>query len=823
MKNIYEYLEESEVVDNACAAAAKCLIENDISVVPLNGKEPVKGIKISLLKSAPLHAGNYSFYFDKTDTEIGIILSKSMEVIDIDEQHYPGITKRVMPALEQARPELFEKLTICKTKSGGAHIEYLSEIVGGASDLAKRPDNPNPVTFIERIDETNKSYIKTAPSKGYHYTQRNPIDMQWLSAEERGWLISFLCSFNEVHIPEVKKGDFKREDSPWNMFNKAKDWTYIVQELQERGWETVADYGDERCSVNRPGSSQRHSGTIWKKSKVLYLFTHASEFEPNKSYTPFGIYCHFYHNGNVYSASKQLAAEGYGVDISTEGQFWRKDGKKIIVKYTELVNWLNGIGYYRYENEIVQVINNRVRICDPSDMKIAFLNEVEPDMKDYFYEKVSTIFADNGGLIAMMPKLNLPFLNDDSETTWLFFSNCAVKINSTGASHILYNQLDGLIWETAIIERKIYPADFTDFDVHKFIKILGGGNHEKLEQLIGYAISRYKDPMIAKAIVIMEDIDADNEGESQGRSGKGLIFQVIRKFRKTCQLNGKGLSFHNAFLWQGVDLDTDLVFIDDVEKKFPFEKLYSIITDGILVNKKGIKEISIPYDKSPKIFITSNFAVGSMDDSAKDRKFEFPVVKHFSSKHKPVHEFGRPFFSGWSDKEWNKFDSYIIYCCGKWLESKNPDINVVTENSADRALVHDTSKEFVDYMDDQLLNRFFDFAPAMLKNATRIENGVTTTNAINLLSLMSHQHDPDYYLVMDKTSFLEKVSIATKFKGLGMVTLTRWIKKWSEARNVKIDTSYKRTSAASRQYRVEWFPELDTTELNSKEWEQSVI
>lgn len=817
--NIFDYLEEGEIIDKACLAAAKILIENNIQVIPIDGKSgnkaPSKEIKsISSLKSHPLNLNNYTYYFDRDNIDIGIILTKNMEVIDIDEKEYSGITKKVLTQLEQAWPELYDKLCISKTPSGGSHLYYYAEITGGSPIIAKKHAAPNPIAFIERIDESNKNYIKTAPSKGYYFIQHNPLELPYLSSEERNWLIAFCNSFNEVFIPEVKKPDFKRDDSPWNIFNKSKDWTYIITELQDRGWESVMDLTD-RVVIKRPGSHQRHSGSVWKESNILYLFTAASEFEPAKAYTPFGVYAHFYHDDNIFLASKQLASEGFGVDITTEGQFWRKEGKRILVKYTELLNWIESIGYRKYENQIVQIISNRISIVELSDLKTAFLNEVEPDMVDHFYEKVSTIFSDSGGIFAMLKKLEHQFLSDTEKETYFFYENCAVKITPDSIQQILYNQLTGVIWEESIIKRKFYLHDNYDCDINKFIKILGGENYSKLENLIGYSLSRYKDPLITKAIILMEDIDADNEGESQGRSGKGLVFKIISHFRKPCHLNGKGLSFNDQFLWQNVELDTDIIFIDDVEKSFHFTKLYSIITEGININKKGMKQVFIPYYRSPKIFITSNFAVGNMDDSTTDRKFEFPVVKHFSSSHKPIHEFGRPFFNNWPEDEWIKFDNYIMYCAKTYLSlNDNNTISVTTVNSSDRSLIHDTSKEFVDFMDDQLQSDFFIFAPQFLKNATIQENGITTTNAVNILTLMANQHNPDSYLSITKKELLDKIIEATKDKKLSMTMLSKWMQKWCDTRGVTMDMSYKRTSASPRAYRIIWWQKLGIIDLN---------
>jgi len=812
--NIYDYLEQGEIIDKACFVAAKELIECGHHVIPLmkGEKRPTVNIKrINDVVKNPINLHNVSYFFDR-DCDIGIMLQRGMEVIDIDEKNCKGITRRILNTIEQGWPELYEKLVICSTPTGGAHIEYYAEKVGGDPVLARVEGSPHPVTVVERIDETNKQYIKTAPSAGYYYIKGNPCELPKLDIEERGWLMSVVKSFDQSPIYEVKKKDYVREDSPWKVFNAQNDWRYIQDELTERNWKVVMELND-RVVICRPGATSRHSGSIFKESNILYLFSTGSDLEAGKGYTPFGIYAHFYHDGNIHNAQKQLATQGIGINITDEGQFWKKEKHRLKIKYTELSAWLESIGYYYYDNQLVQVINNKVRIAETSDLIKAFLNEVEPDILDDMIEKVPVIFKESGGLMqGLIGNLNREFVRDSKNETWFFFNNCAVKVTNENCEPFLYNEIKGLVWEENIINRRFEPINYSGCDAERFIGILGGDDVTQLEQIIGYNLSRYKDPLISKATVIMEDVSAESEGESQGRSGKGVMIKFIKEFRKTSYINGKTMNFSDSFLWQSVQMDTNLIFIDDVEKSFRFTKLFSQITEGIEINAKNKAKVIIPYETSPKIIITSNYAVGEMDDSTYDRKFEFPVVKHFTSNYKPVDEFGRAFFIDWDAIEWSKFDNFMISCAQKYLSLQDRGkITVRTSNSIDRNLINDTDRGFVEWMDDQLQNNFFLFAPQVLKNEKSEKNGSLVVNAVNMSLFKINTNNPDYYISKSKQDVLELIHKVCNNNKITQTTLTKWIKKWSHVRGVEVDLSYKKGAETGRFYRFISWPDQNNS------------
>jgi hypothetical protein len=810
--HFYDYWTPSDTIDRPCLLAAQSLIENGLEVMPIAAgtKSPPKFAKeLAVYRQNPINNYNVKFNFDHDNVEIAIMLRRNMEVIDVDTKNKAGLSEKFLYSVKNGWPELYEKLVISKTPNGGLHILYYSHKVGGDSILARVPTSKNPLAIVERLNETNKNYIKCAPSKGYEFVQGSPMDMPTLTIEERDWLSAVGASFNEVFIPEVKQKEASREDSPWNVFNHSKDWEYIWDELQQRNWQCVKDLYD-RIVVKMAGGKQ-HSGVIWKETNLLHIYTTNSEFENGKSYSPFGVYCFYYHDGNMALACKQLSSEGIGVNKFEDGQFWCKQGKKIVVKYTELSHWLFHVGYRRYENEIVKITSNVVEIVEERDLKAVFLNEVEPEMVDYFYDKVAGIFSDNGGIMAMLKRLENKFVEDTKDTTWLFFKNYAVKITASGILPMQYKEIDGYIWRESIIPRHFYNDNFTGCDAERFIKILGADEYPKLEKIVGYIISRYKDPLNPRAVIFTEDIPAEEEGESQGGSGKGLLFSFCRQFRKVADFDGKNFRLNDTFVFQNVDLDTNIIFVDDVERHFKFNGLFSILTNSLLINKKNKPQIILPFERSPKIVITSNYSVGAMDISSERRKYEFPIIKHFGKDYEPIDEFKRQFFVEWDEKEWAKFDNYMAYCCNAYLaESNKKAISNITTNSIERSLLSNTNKDFIEYMDGQLACNFFDFAPALLKNYSGDVNGQYTTNGVNYEQWQSKKEDSDYFLFMSKEDFLNKISAISHQKGLTQTRLSQWLKRWATSRKVEIDTRYRRGSANQMCYKIVNFETAQT-------------
>ena len=126
------------------------------------------------------------------------------------------------------------------------------------------------------------------------------------------------------------------------------------------------------------------------------------------------------------------------------------------------------------------------------------------------------------------------------------------------------------------------------------------------------------------------------------------------------KINGRKVNFDNRFLFQNLDSNTNIIQFDDTDTKFDFTALYSIITNGITVEKKNKQAIQFTHQDTPKFVITTNQVLTDESNSGKDRKFEIEFSDYYNDKRKPIDDFGCMFFTDWDEAEWNLFFNYMI-------------------------------------------------------------------------------------------------------------------------------------------------------------------
>ena len=97
-----------------------------------------------------------------------------------------------------------------------------------------------------------------------------------------------------------------------------------------------------------------------------------------------------------------------------------------------------------------------------------------------------------------------------------------------------------------------------------------------------------KDNNVSKAVVGMDGKQSE-VGDSNGRSGKSLIGELMRCAIPTAYIPGKRSDlFNDQFVWNDVLENTKLVFIDDVLQNFNFEFLFPILPEiGVLTIKEA--------------------------------------------------------------------------------------------------------------------------------------------------------------------------------------------------------------------------------------------
>ena len=222
------------------------------------------------------------------------------------------------------------------------------------------------------------------------------------------------------------------------------------------------------------------------------------------------------------------------------------------------------------------------------------------------------------------------------------------------------------------------------------------GNDEtrinSMESTIGFMLHAHKNLSYCPAIILNDEVISDNP---EGGTGKGLFMNALSKMKKVVTIDGKSFTFERSFAYQLVSADTQILVFDDVKKNFDFERLFSVVTEGLTLEKKNKDAIKIPFSKSPKIAITTNYAIKGAGNSFARRKWELELHQHYNKNFTPMDEFGKLMFGDWSERDWCSFDNYMIGCLQNYLSrglQKSQFVNLKI-----RQLSAETCHDFIEW------------------------------------------------------------------------------------------------------------------------------
>ena len=333
-------------------------------------------------------------------------------------------------------------------------------------------------------------------------------------------------------------------------------------------------------------------------------------------------------------------------------------------------------------------------------------NTTSDAIKDYTLQHLHTKVADiaifehmagatryfKDDYLSMLDPIEATFVEDSAEDGMLYYQNCAVRVTKTGVETIDYLDLDGYVWRKHIVEREWHGGKDSGGDWARFVRLIAGDDDARersLKSTIGYMLHSHKTSAKNRAVILNDETISENPN---GGSGKGLFCQGIGHMKRMANLDGKVFSFDKSFPYQTVGADTQVLVFDDVDKYFRFERLFSLITEGITLEKKNKDAVRLPVQRSPKIIITTNYTVGGVGGSFERRKWEVELSSFFSARHTPLDEFGKMLFDDWDSIEWARFDRYMVDCLQLFL--KEGLIASEFHNLNTRKLIKETSHEF---------------------------------------------------------------------------------------------------------------------------------
>ena len=306
-----------------------------------------------------------------------------------------------------------------------------------------------------------------------------------------------------------------------------------------------------------------------------------------------------------------------------------------------------------------------------------------------------------------LPFLSEEFVRATEHAGQFFYKNGWAEATATGWGLRPYSELPGLVWASQLRARNFPVLELEEVELAEYFKFLWNISGHKEPRLLaelllhGYYLHGYKDPSTPKIGVLVDEI-AGTEGQSNGGTGKSLIFKAIGQIVEVVEVDGKGYDPRNAKALQQVTDATRVIFFNDWDThRLPFDRLFNMATDTLTVDRLYTGQQSYAFEVSPKVAITTNGILSGQGGSHDRRKFELEIAPHYGPGFQPRDEFGHNFFSGWDAAEWGRFDNLMLYACHLFLKEGKRLVAPVSENLERRRLLSGTSAGFVDFMDAQ--------------------------------------------------------------------------------------------------------------------------
>ena len=729
----------------------------DNTVFDALGVDEMLGCKLNFL---PLFVPKYTGYawtkyqkqqftsaseFNREKWGVGIIcgsVSDGLEVIDVDTKNDTTGTlwEDLESKLKESLGDAYNELVIESTVSGGKHLFYLCDKIDGNQKLAKQDKE----VVIETRGEGG--LIACAPSPGYEVIQGSLLAVPRITPVVRDIIIETCKSFDMtpvasevVPVKRDRPQPAPTGGSPFDDYNERGDITSL---FERHGWTIVKQQGF-RILVKRPGQSTAdHSGDIHTDKKIFKSFSTSTDFEAEKGYNysmVFGVLEGITDKKEIYT---KLLAEGYGEPYKsseprTAGrgltttaavavavaeplqkiQFWyekgsKEDGDEIktCLSKIDLYRFLHAEGFrklpdgvraqsfFRIQGAIAYectatAVRNYVELyaeAQSSEVHNLILNQ----RKELSEDSLKTIITQD-----------LKTTRDTKEIIYFYYKNGVVKITKDGFELIPWNDFDGVVWKSQVLDRNAPEISDGSSGFGLFLENVTpkGTQVEVFQTALGKSLHRFKSGKEHKKLLVLTD-DTDEFG-SCGQRGKGVFQQAIGAMRSTCFLNGKAWKATEQFSFQTLRPYHEAIVIDDLNKGFALESLYSIITGEISVEQKGKDPIVINENDTPQFIASSNYAIkskGGISDT--NRVHQIFFSNHYQKKDiESTHGFW--FFSGWNEDQWSDFDTVAIECCQKWLKMGIVMPDMSSDNVKERTLRQVCSESFVEWMEDR------DFVP----------------------------------------------------------------------------------------------------------------
>lgn len=654
-------------------------------------------------------------------------------VIDIDVKHMPGIDAKFFLAIQQTYPELWPRLRIHKTPSGGYHILYRTfehvHFTSKNPGLAYAPDKRE--AGIE--SRTHGGYVLAPPGFGYSVFQDVPIPT--ITVEEHEQLFALARLFNEkITIKKARAVKAYEEIYDENPFDHFDASPAAEQILTLNGW--TFDYENSQFAhYTRPGKGGGVSASFHKEKRFYHFFTTSSEFDNdhfNGNYSPVAVKCLLEANNDWKKLYLILKNEGYGkhkpgyeakmvrkavetgrelpanfseeakaqLEVAVEekntkyphGIFWEYNpsNNTYSIQRELLRRFMHNIGLRLHKKAPVIIEGQFIRKLketkkengesDVYDIIRSWIREEEEEVYLSLCHEFDKFWQASGEFtVTKLSKLDTSLvLKSNAKIVYKVFLNGILTISSELVEMRPTSDMGPkLIWSDSVIQHEFRYVDkeqqrksmFVDF-LHKAM----ASDIDYVQLVIGYLVCGYK-AVDESYFIILQEPRHSSKG---GGSGKGFWFKMLSPMISVLVINAESIKKDIDQLLQSWD-GQQAIHLSDFPKWVNLSSLKNIITDDIQ-NKILYKNIlNLLYEDTPKLVGSSQFGIDTKSDGGVGgRVREVAFTDYFGRNYNKISdEYGGQCPDVWDSEEraecqdWAGYFSYMADAIKLWLGKRS--------------------------------------------------------------------------------------------------------------------------------------------------------
>lgn len=680
-------------------------------------------------------------------------ISGNLELIDLDLDNditgtlYENFCSDVISNLGV---DFIPALRIVRSRSGGVHWYYRCSTIEGNQKLARRASTAQelsaaPDDKVKVLIETrgNGGYVVAPPTPNYEIIQKNMPPT--ITPEQRHILLNIARSYNELlqEAPAQRQTSTSATRFARNPFQDYNERGDVEGLIQSHGWRYLYERNGRRY-YTRPGKDKGVSGDWWPEKGWFTVLSTSTMFETGKAYRPAAVYCLLECGDDWSRCASQLLAAGYGEVLPNDPSkeqikaaaadyegpqlltYWDTDPEKfkVFMNLDKFRSFLHGQGYRLYFSDpktkdylVIRIAGQIVDTATVQEVKQHILqyNASLPLQFDFFLDGSTInnlVLKHNGSIFGTSFReffqVERPvFLEDTPTMAYIPFQNGILHITPDNITLAPYHQFAGHVWQQRIIQRPmtVLPgADLTQADFFRFLQAISGEagqafigpRTEYAMRVFGYMLHGYRDESRPWAVILAEETESQEQG---GGTGKGLFAKGLSEIVRLVDIDGKNFDRSANFAMQRVDVDSQIVFIDDVPKAFPFDTFYSDITGGLTIEKKHAHALRLPFEQSPKFIFSTNYDTGLTGSHALRRFKILEFAPFFGLEITPISYFGHRLFRDWDRDEWNRFYNICAICLQEYLIHGVPD-NPPSDAMRRKTVVTKYGEQFADWLDD---------------------------------------------------------------------------------------------------------------------------